>query len=218
MSIKAKFVTTAALTAAITTGLAAPAIAAPAHPAAAAPASAGTASTNTASTGTASTGTVTEEQWLTDVSTAIAPARAYVEQRTAQPTDQHLAIVFDIDNTTLATHFHPFTMPGIAPVVQLAQYAHSRGVALIFVTARLDFIDPITRHSLAEAGYTVDELRGRDVSDLFEPVQQFKTNQRIKVENEGYTIIANIGNNWTDINGGHAEQTFKLPDYNGLLS
>ncbi|MDH6143452.1 putative secreted acid phosphatase [Kitasatospora sp. GP30] len=211
MSIKAKFVTTAALTVAISTGLAAPAIAAPAHPAAVAPAA-------PASAGTASAGTVTEAQWLTDVSTAIAPARAYVEQRTAQPTDQHLAIVFDIDNTTLATHFHPFTMPGIAPVVQLAQYAHSRGVAIIFVTARLDFIDPVTRHSLSEAGYTVDELRGRDLGDLFEPVQQFKTNERIKVENEGYTIIANVGNNWTDIDGGHAEQTFKLPDYNGLLS
>ncbi|MDH6134166.1 putative secreted acid phosphatase [Kitasatospora sp. MAA4] len=203
MSIKAKFVTTAALTLAITTGLATPALAAPAHPTAAAPASADT---------------VTEAQWLTDVSTAIAPARAYVEQRTAEPTGRHDAIVFDIDNTTLATHFHPFTMPGIAPVVRLAQYAHSRGVAIIFVTARVDFIDPITRHSLSEAGYTVDELRGRDFSDLFEPVQQFKTNERIMVENEGYTIIANVGNNWTDLDGGHAEQTFKLPDYNGLLS
>ncbi|MDH6578173.1 HAD family acid phosphatase [Kitasatospora sp. MAP5-34] len=208
MSIKAKFVTTAALTVAISTGLAAPAIAAPAHPAAAVP----------VSVSTASTGAVTEQQWLTDVSTAIAPAQAYIEQRTAEPTNRHLAIVFDIDNTTLATHFHPFTMPGIAPVVRLAQYAHAHGVALIFVSARPEFIDPLTRHSLTEAGYTVDELRGRDLGDLFEPVQQFKTEQRTQVENEGYTIIANIGNNWTDINGGHAEQTFKLPDYNGLLS
>ncbi len=208
MSIKAKFVATAALTAAITTGLATPAIAAPAHPAA----------TTAVTAGTTSAGTVTEEQWLTDVSTAIAPAHAYVERRTAEPTGEKPAIVFDIDNTTLATHFHPFTMPGIAPVVQLAQYAHARGVAIIFVTARLDFIDPITRHSLSEAGYTVDELRGRDLGDLFEPVQQFKTDQRITVEREGYTIIASVGNNWTDLNGGHAEQTFKLPDYNGLLS
>ncbi|MFB7667657.1 HAD family acid phosphatase [Kitasatospora sp. NPDC056138] len=208
MSIKAKLLTTAALTAAITAGLAAPAVAAPAHPAAAV----------AAGSSTASAGTVTEAQWLADVSTAIAPARAYVEQRTAEPTDQKLAIVFDIDNTTLATHFHPFAMPGIAPVVQLAQYAHSRGVSLIFVTARPDFIDLVTRHSLTEAGYTVDELRGRDLGNLFEPVQQYKTDERIKVESEGYTIIASIGNNWTDLGGGHAERTFKLPDYDGLLS
>ncbi|MDH6127362.1 HAD family acid phosphatase [Kitasatospora sp. GP82] len=204
MSIKAKLVAAAALTAAITAGLATPAVAAPAHPAAAAVA--------------ASSSTVTEAQWLADVSTAIAPARGYIEQRTAEPTDRKLAIVFDIDNTTLATHFHPFAMPGIAPVVQLAQYAHSRGVALIFVTARPDFIELATRISLAKAGYTVDGLYGRDLHDLFEPVQQFKTDERIEVERQGYTIIASIGNNWTDLGGGHAERTFKLPDYNGLLS
>ncbi|GAA0671707.1 HAD family acid phosphatase [Kitasatospora atroaurantiaca] len=206
MSIKAKLAATAALTAVITAGLATPAVAAPAHPIAVAPAVA------------ASSSTVTEAQWLADVSSAIAPARAYVEQRTAEPTGENLAIVFDIDNTTLATHFHPFAMSGIAPVVQLAQYAESRGVSLIFVTARPDFIDLATRISLGRAGYTVDGLHGRDLDDLFEPVQQFKTDQRIKVENQGYTIIANIGNNWTDLNGGHAERTFKLPDYNGLLS
>jgi len=208
MTIKAKLVAAAALTAALTTGLATPAVAAPAQAPAQAPAVAAPAISST----------VTEEQWLADVKAAIAPARAYIEQRTAERTDEYPAIVFDIDNTTLATHFHPFTMPGIAPVVELAQYARSRGVAIIFVTARVDFIDPITRHSLGEAGYTVDELRGRDLCDLFKSVQQFKTDERTEVEQEGYTIVASVGNNWTDLNGGHAERTFKLPDYDGLLS
>ncbi|WP_328953523.1 HAD family acid phosphatase [Kitasatospora purpeofusca] len=203
MSIKAKLVATAALTAAITAGLAAPAVAAPAAPTAPAASNAGAA---------------TEQQWLADVAAAIAPARAYVEQRTTEPTGEAPAIVFDIDNTTLATHFHPFTMPGIAPVVELAQYAHARGVAIIFVTARVDFIEPVTRYSLEKAGYTVDELHGRDLCDLFKSVQQYKTDERTEIENEGYTIIASVGNNWTDLNGGHAERTFKLPDYDGLLS
>lgn len=205
MSTKAKLITTAALTATLTSALAAPAVAVTP---AAAPATVVAAS---------STG-VTEQQWLADVSAAIAPARAFVEQRTAESTGEARAIVFDIDNTTIATHFHPFSMPGIAPVVELAQYAHSRGVAIIFVTARVDFIESITRYSLEKAGYTVDELHGRDLGDLFKPVEQYKTGERIEVENEGYTIIASIGNNWTDLNGGHAERTFKLPDYNGLLS
>ncbi|MFD0272713.1 HAD family acid phosphatase [Kitasatospora sp. NPDC127111] len=211
MSIKAKLVTTAALTVAITTGLAAPAVAAPAAPAT--PAAAAPAAVTT------SGGAVTEQQWLADVTAAIAPARAYVEQRTAAgASDEAPAIVFDIDNTTLATHFHPITMQGIKPVVELAQYAHARGVAIIFVTARVDFIAPVTRYSLEKAGYTVDELHGRALCDLFKPVQQYKTDERVKVENEGYTIIASVGNNWTDLDGGHAERTFKLPDYDGLLS
>ncbi|GAB7184626.1 hypothetical protein ATKI12_4457 [Kitasatospora sp. Ki12] len=204
MSLKAKLVATATLTAAITAGLATPAVAAPAPAPAPVAAAAGS--------------TVTEQQWLADVTAAIAPARAYIEQRTAEPSDETPAIVFDIDNTTLATHFHPFTMPGISPVVELAQYAHSRGVAVIFVTARVDFIEPVTRYSLQKAGYTVDELHGRGLGDLFKSVQQYKTDERTEIENEGYTIIASVGNNWTDLNGGHAEQTFKLPDYNGLLS
>jgi len=41
---------------------------------------------------------------------------------------------------------------------------------------------------------------------------------RISVEQAGYTFVANIGNNLTDLNGGHAERTFNLPDYNGTLS
>ncbi|RKT09608.1 putative acid phosphatase of HAD superfamily subfamily IIIB [Streptomyces sp. 1114.5] len=210
MSIKAKLVATVALTAAITAGLAAPAVAAPAAPAPA---------VSAAAPAVAAGSSVSEQQWLADVTAAIAPARAYIEQRTATPkAGEKPAIVFDIDNTTLATHFHPFTMPGIAPVVELAQYAHARGVTIIFVTARPGFIESVTRYSLQKAGYTVDELRGRDLGDLTKPVQQYKTEERIKVENEGYTIVASVGNNWTDLNGGHAEKTFKLPDYDGLLS
>jgi predicted secreted acid phosphatase len=207
MSITTRLVTVAALTVAMTAAVASSASAAPTAPAQ--PAAVTLAATSAA---------VTEQTWLADVAAAIAPARAYVEQRTAQPSGQPLAIVFDIDNTTLATHFHPFTDPGIAPVVELAQYAHSRGVALVFVSARPEAIDPITRHSLSEAGYTVDELYSRDFGDLFEPIQQFKTDARTDLESQGYTIIASIGNNWTDLDGGHAERTFKLPDYDGLLA
>ncbi|MFJ9457522.1 HAD family acid phosphatase [Kitasatospora sp. NPDC101447] len=213
MSLKAKLVAATTLTAAVTAVLATPAVAAPA-PIAPVAAAAPVASV----AAEASSSSVTEEQWLADVAAAIAPARAYVEQRVSQPSGGKPAIVLDIDNTSLATHFHPLAMPGMAPVVELAQYAHSRGVAIIFVTARVDFMEAITRSSLQSAGYTVDELHGRGIGDLFKSVQQYKTDERIKVENEGYTIIASIGNNWTDLNGGHAERTFKLPDYDGLLS
>ena len=52
----------------------------------------------------------------------------------------------------------------------------------------------------------------------FESVQNLKTNARITIEAMGYRIVANIGNNTTDLAGGHAEQTYKLPDYDGLLA
>ena len=51
------------------------------------------------------------------------------------------------------------------------------------------------------------------MSDL----QRYKTAKRIEIEQQGYTIVASIGNSATDLAGGHAERTFKLPDYNGAL-
>ncbi|WP_329572096.1 HAD family acid phosphatase [Kitasatospora sp. NBC_01266] len=46
----------------------------------------------------------------------------------------------------------------------------------------------------------------------------FKAKARISIESQGCTIIVNIGNNVSDLAGGHGEQTFKLPGCNGLLS
>ena len=67
-------------------------------------------------------------------------------------------------------------------------------------------------------GYQVAGLYSRNLIDLFKDVAAYKTAQRVAIENKGYTIIANIGNSATDLSGGHAERTFKLPDYDGQLS
>ena len=48
-------------------------------------------------------------------------------------------------------------------------------------------------------------------------MQQFKTASRQDIEDRGYTIIANTGNRQTDLDGGYAEKTYKLPDYDGVL-
>jgi hypothetical protein len=63
----------------------------------------------------------------------------------------------------------------------------------------------------------VDGLSMRPLFN-FDPAQVNKTKARAAIEAQGYTIVANVGNNTTDLDGGHAERTFKLPDYNGTLS
>jgi HAD superfamily, subfamily IIIB (Acid phosphatase) len=40
----------------------------------------------------------------------------------------------------------------------------------------------------------------------------FKTPKREKIEKDGYTIIANVGDQPSDLAGGHAEMTFLLPN------
>ncbi|WP_405767063.1 hydrolase [Actinacidiphila glaucinigra] len=179
----------------------------------------GTAAAATTASATASTAaSVDHETWLRDVRPVIDQARAYVQDRTsaARPGEK-LAIVLDIDNTSLETYFDWWFPPAVAPTRDLARYADSRDVDVFFVTARPDFIHPATLYNLDRAGYPVAGLYGRSIPDLFDEVSAYKTAQRAAIEKRGYAIVANIGNNTTDLAGGHAERTFKLPDYDGLL-
>lgn len=158
--------------------------------------------------------------WQKDVRAVIDTATPYVQQRTANASGQKLAIVFDIDNTTLETHYTPWYQlptPAMKPSLTLAKYAKSRGVDVFFVTARPGIIKSITEWNLETVGYPVDGLYVRDLPDLFAEVSAYKTASRADIESDGYTIIANVGNNTTDLVGGHAERTFKLPDYDGQL-
>ncbi|MFC8916833.1 HAD family acid phosphatase [Streptomyces sp. NPDC057116] len=210
-----------AVTTATTAATAAPAGAAPATAAASAPASAPVsprAATRTTGAGLAGVDYAT---WQRDVASALTQARPYIEQRTASSSGQRLAVVLDIDNTSLETDFHyfwEFPTPAVRPVLDLARYADSRGVDVFFVTARPGILHAPTAYNLRAAGYPVDGLYVRDLPDLFDEVSAYKTDKRAEIEAKGYTIIANIGNRPTDLVGGHAERTFKLPDYDGKLS
>jgi hypothetical protein len=125
----------------------------------------------------------------------------------------------DIDNTSLASYFYPATypVPATPPVLSIAEYATAHGVSVFFVTGRPEIIDALTRYNLTKVGYTISGLYSRDAGDLLKSLQTFKTSARTRIEEGGHTIIANIGNNDSDLAGGHAERTFKLPDYDGLL-
>ena len=156
--------------------------------------------------------------WDADVRAVVGEARPHIESRMAQG-GQKQAIVLDIDNTSLETHFHPFPpTPAVAPVLDLARYAHDRGVAVFFVTARPGIIELVTKANLTHAGYPVTGLYQRSLSDLFGSTGEYKAAKRADIEAKGYTIIANIGNNATDFEGGHSERDVKLPNYDGQLS
>ncbi|MEU9174208.1 HAD family acid phosphatase [Streptomyces sp. NPDC048420] len=184
----------------------------------AAPAEAAT--TTTSSSTTAAAAAVDYATWQTDCQTVMNQALPYLKSRIAatRPGEKQ-AIVFDIDNTTLETDFgFSYPSPANKPVLEVAKYAQEHGVSLFFVTARPDIIYSFTDSNLKQVGYQVSGLYVRNFIDLFKDVAAYKTAQRVDIENKGYTIIANIGNSATDLSGGHAEKTFKLPDYDGQLS
>ncbi|MEV7688231.1 HAD family acid phosphatase [Streptomyces bungoensis] len=158
--------------------------------------------------------------WQRDCQTVMDQALPYLKDRiaAARPGEKQ-AVVLDIDNTTLETDFgFSFPQPANKPVLNVAQYAQAHGVSLFFVTARPGIVEEPTEWNLRHDGYQVSGLYVRGFLDLFKDVAAYKTAQRVDIENKGYTIIANIGNSATDLSGGHAEKTFKLPDYDGQLS
>ncbi|MCB5167755.1 hydrolase [Streptomyces bambusae] len=190
--------------------------------AAPAPALAPAAATAAAPGGNAAILGIDYATWKRDVAAVIGEARPYVEQRiNRSPAGEKPAIVLDIDNSSLETDFHwfwTFPTPAISEVRDLTRYANERGVAIFFVTARPGIIHSLTERNLKSVGYPVSGLYVRDLPDLFHEVSTYKTAKRAEIEARGYTVIANIGNKQSDLVGGHAERTFKLPDYDGKLS
>ncbi|MFI8235110.1 HAD family acid phosphatase [Streptomyces sp. NPDC085900] len=167
-----------------------------------------------------STASVDYATWQKDCQGVMDQALPYIKERIAAAgAGEKQAIVFDIDNTTLETDFgFSWPQPANKPVLNVAQYAQQHGVSLFFVTARPGIIYLPTEYNLEHDGYQVSGLYVRGLIDLFKDVAAYKTAQRVDIENKGYDIIANIGNSATDLSGGHADKTFKLPDYDGQLS
>ncbi|MFD0005949.1 HAD family acid phosphatase [Streptomyces sp. NPDC127178] len=179
-----------------------------------------TATSTSSATATATAEDVDYNTWQNDCQAVMDQALPQLKQRIAntKPGEKQ-AIVFDIDNTTLETDFgFSYPQPANEPVREVAEYAQEHGVSLFFVTARPGIIYSVTDYNLEYRGYEVSGLYVRGFFDLFKNVGDYKTAQRVDIEKKGYTIIANIGNSATDLSGGHAEKTYKLPDYNGQLS
>ncbi|MEU9123569.1 HAD family acid phosphatase [Streptomyces sp. NPDC048506] len=157
-----------------------------------------------------------KSEWLDDVAPVAADLQSYLERRLNGVREgEQPAVVLDIDNTSLATHYDEGK--AIKAILHATQYAHRHGAAVLFASYRSADSHDSTTRQLSSAGYTVDGLclkpRGHSPGKA-----QVKLGCRKKYEGEGYTLVANVGNRSTDFEGGHYEKGFKLPDYDGALS
>jgi predicted secreted acid phosphatase len=102
--------------------------------------------------------------------------------------------------------------------------ARSASVTVFFITGRQKKFHRATVKNLRDAGYTefADVLMEPDGSH-FNSAADFKSVQREKIEQAGYTIIANVGDQCSDLvanagdpcsdlSGKRAEQAFLLPN------
>lgn len=164
-----------------------------------------------------------------EVAAVATKARAWLEERTKQGGGK-LAMVFDLDETLLSnwpemdredfgferTAFPAWIesgkCPAIEPVRELYRVARRLGVDVIFITGRDEHSRAATERNLREVGC------GDFVALIFKPdgsketAAALKTAARKRLTEAGHVIIANIGDQESDLAGGFAEKTFKLPN------
>jgi len=173
-----------------------------------------------------------------DVAAVVTQARAYLESRIAR--GGKLAIVLDIDETSLSNlpslraNDWGFILSGpceppnapcglgawialaraepIKPVLALARFAREHGVAVFFLTGRPERLRAATERNLQAAGYEwTGVLLKPDAMRTTSAVEQ-KAAERKKLVEQGYTIVVNMGDQMSDLDGGFAERTYKLPN------
>jgi predicted secreted acid phosphatase len=139
------------------------------------------------------------------------------------------AIVFDIDETSLSNYSaikaDNFTFGtnsqneaqnkiGIAiqPTLDLFNLAKQKGIAIFLITGRRENVRTPTAENLTEQGFTgYKELILRPVGAGGTTVD-YKAGERARIEDQGYRIVANVGDQYSDLAGGHSGVAFKLPN------
>jgi predicted secreted acid phosphatase len=103
--------------------------------------------------------------------------------------------------------------PAILPTLQVFQKARALGVTVFFITGRPENQRQATERNLAAVGYAgYERLYAVPEGARFSSVTDFKAPVRAEIEQAGFTIIANMGDQPSDLLGGHAERMFLLPN------
>lgn len=168
-------------------------------------------------------------QYMRDLDAVASSARSWVEQRAAKGGEK-LTVVFDLDETLLFNWPHISAMdfgyvpsawdrwvdeakaPAIDPVREVYRTARRLGVEVVYITGR-----PESQREGTERNLKAIECADHAVLICKPPTHRgssaaFKTAARHRLISEGRTIIANIGDQFADLEGGASERIFKLPN------
>jgi acid phosphatase len=138
------------------------------------------------------------------------------------------AIVLDIDETSLsnyagldAANFSQAGLvpgavagndPAIAPTLEIYRLARKKGVEAFFITGRPDVVRTPTETNLNSVGYDQGYTLVTKPADAHSTID-YKSGERARIEDElGLTILVNVGDQDSDLAGGHARRAFKLPN------
>jgi len=100
----------------------------------------------------------------------------------------------------------------IPAALDLIRLARSHGVAVFLITARPESLRAPTEKTLHSAGCQWTELIMKPSKLRVTSEVEYKAPARRKLVEQGYRILLNVGDQNSDLAGGFAERTFKLPN------
>ncbi len=143
--------------------------------------------------------------------------------------EKNLAVVSDIDETLLDNM--PFfekheeevewkdffawvdesKAPSLKKTADMLAQARKQGLAIFLVTGRMEKLRKGTIDNLVRNGIAYDGLYMRSNGDKAEAAE-YKSAVRRQIEEMGYKIVLNIGDQFSDLAGGSSEDCQKLPN------
>jgi predicted secreted acid phosphatase len=139
------------------------------------------------------------------------------------------AIVFDVDETLLSNYtainadnftFGPQSQAeatneigtAIVPSRDLFNLAKSKHIAIFLITGRREASRAHTTSNLTREGFTGYKQLILKPDASTDSTVVYKSGARAAIEKQGYRIIANVGDQYSDLAGGHSGVAFKLPN------
>ena len=171
------------------------------------------------------------QEFATAIQQAKEILKIHVELNKSRKEKKNLALVLDIDETSLSNYDDMVklnfggTLKSIdenialghdavlKPTLDLYNFAKQQGIAVFFVTGRHDTIKDSTIKNLETAGYHGWKGIYFKPNDYHQPTAvTFKAKARQDIMKKGYEIVESIGDQWSDLAGGFAANTIKLPN------
>ncbi|ATY10150.1 acid phosphatase [Amycolatopsis sp. AA4] len=176
-------------------------------------------------------------RFVTDTKRVVADAKRYLQQKLGKV--KNPAIVLDVDDTSEVTYgweadndfgFDPVkqqkaiddgTFEANKPVLELAKWAADHGVAIYFLTGRNDKQGPQSLKNLANEGYPTPAgayFKPKTTPPDYLPcgltcnTVQYKSGTRAHIQSTGAHIVLNVGDQFSDLEGGYADHPVKLPN------
>jgi predicted secreted acid phosphatase len=139
------------------------------------------------------------------------------------------AIVFDVDETVLSNYtaivadgfvYGPKSQSeavdeigtAIKPSLDLFNLAKAKGIAVFFITGRGEAQRAPTEDNLKREGFTGYQQAILKPAGFTGTTVAYKAGARKAIEDQGYNIVASVGDQYSDLAGGYADRLFKLPN------